>query len=188
MAPLLLPHHHLLTLSQSSLRGLRSIAGRGKKGVSAWHGPAPTPPSFALTAIMCLLPTAFDLSVWEPESIWRQQRADVFPPPGQQWKSKTASLLVPWQRKKETILVGLHCTQFCRSKTLVRWAGVLQTCSWRSSPSQPCSATEGRDMDPKAAVPLARMLAARAPQQGWALGCCACPCAASGAWPASCTH
>lgn len=49
-----------------------------EKGASAWHGHAPTPLSFVLTALMCLLPTVFDPVVWEPESIWQQQRADEF--------------------------------------------------------------------------------------------------------------
>lgn len=37
----------------------------------------------------------------------------------------------------------------------------MQSCSWGSSPSLPCFATEGRGMDPKAAALLAWMLAAR---------------------------
>lgn len=71
-------------------------------------------------------------------------------------------MLAPWQRKKKRNNCGgapLHTVSWVRNP--VRWPGVLQSCSWGSSPSLPCFATEGRGMDPKAAALLAWMLAAR---------------------------
>lgn len=97
----------LLTLSQSSLRALRSIAGCGKSGAvpgTGRHVPA------VLRSVPCLLPTVFDPRAGEPESAWQQRRAEAFVSSllltSAGGESSTAA---PWQRR--AAMWGLPCPE-----------------------------------------------------------------------------
>lgn len=177
---------HVLTLGQSSLRGLRNIAGAGKSRTSAWHGPAPTPLLFGL--MLCAhFPQRLILVAGRQKSLGSSKRADVFcvfPLPGQHWESERASVLAPWQgKKKETIVEGLHCTQFPGSGTLSGGLGSCRAVLGAAAPAYPA-------LPQRAGARTQRLLHCwhGCWQQGWAQGCCACFCAAPGAQSASCTH